>query len=72
MNIGGSKKEEKQTIKEKLTKGLYNSQAGGYGLWKETPLGQRNIAAATLIGKRADPFGQEFQKPYSQYFVKKE
>ena len=27
MNITGSKKEEKQTIKEKLTKGLYNNES---------------------------------------------
>lgn len=56
MNIGGSKKkDEKQTIKEKLTKGLYTSQTSGYGLWKEAPISQRNVGTP-LIGKRADPF----------------
>lgn len=66
MNIGGSKKEEKTTIKEKLQKGLYTSNTqSGYGLWTENPLSQRN----NFIGKRPDPFTDE--QPYSQYFVKK-
>ena len=73
MNIGDSKKkDDKQTIKEKLTKGLYTSKTvGDYGLWKDAPLSQRNMAAP-LIGKRSDPYQEDFQKPYSQYFVRKE
>lgn len=71
----GEKKDEKQTIKEKLTKGLYTTKnQSNYGLWSENPISNRSkMTAATLIGKRADPYGyDDFQKPYSQYFVKKQ
>jgi hypothetical protein len=72
MKIGDKKKDDKQTIKEKLIKGLYQSKTpSNYGLWSDNPLTSRNyLTAASLIGKRVDPFGyDDFQKPYSQYFV---
>jgi hypothetical protein len=53
------KKEDKSSIKEKLQKGLYTTPQGGYGIWSSTPLAQRNLATATLIGKRPDPFGYD-------------
>ena len=61
MSLKSEKKEDKQTIKEKLQKGLYNaaSSTGGYGIWSDTPLAQKNMVTASLIGKRPDPFGYD-------------